>query len=498
MEELAYMSAVELAQKIKRSLISPTEVMDYFLKRIEERNPSLNAVVYLNQEYARKEAKTLESKMMSGELQGDFAGVPTMLKDFLPGKPGWKGSSGGIRVLSESIDPVYSNYAKNMEQAGAIIIGKTNSPAMAYRGTTDNYMFGPTGNPFNIDYNPGGSSGGSAAAVADGLIPVAEGTDGGGSIRIPAAWCGLYGYKASVGTIPSVSRPDAFAETHPYCFDGALTRTVEDSAVILNQMAYFDPRDPFSIEYQKRDFRDALKRSIKGWRIAFTRDFDVFPVEPEVADIVHKAAIRFSEAGAVVEPVHFHISRGHMELAQVWCRMINVTTVNVVERIKKSGIDLLGSYRDDIPPELANAIEIAYRENYLDYGYYDQVRTEIYDALCDVFEKYDLIISPTVACNPVLNTHDRNTLGPEMINGERVERSIGYCMTYFMNFTGHPAASIPAGLSQGGFPVGMQIIGKKYHDMDVLTASAAFEQIQPWKHLYEIPQKRKIEKKKGE
>lgn len=492
MGELAYTSAAELARKIKGKQLSPVEVMDYFIQRIEERNASLNAVVSTNYEYAREEALKLEQKLAAGEVHGDFAGVPTLLKDFLPGKPGWKGTFGGIRALSESIDPGYSNYAKNMEIAGAIVIGKTNSPSMAYRGTCDNYMYGPTGTPFNPAYNSGGSSGGSAAAVADGMIPVAEGTDGGGSIRIPAAWCGLYGYKASVGTIPSVSRPDAFGDTHPYCFDGALTRTVEDSAMVLNQMAYFDPRDPFSIEYPRRNFLDALKQPIKEWKIAFTEDFNTFPVDSEVAEIVRRAAYRLEEAGAIVEPVKFNIRRDHYELAEAWSHMINITTVNAFERMKRSGIDLLGEHRNDMPPELAAAIETAYRENYIDYGYYDQVRTEIYDALQDVFDKYDLIISPTVACHPVLNAADGNTLGPESINGDRVERLIGYCMTYFMNFTGHPAASVPAGLSKEGFPVGMQIIGQRYHDFDVLAASAAFEQIQPWKEIYRIPAMRKL------
>ncbi len=263
MKELAYMSAMALANAIKAGELSAVEVTDFFIDRIEKRNPSLNAFVYTNFEHARREAAERDKRLREGEAVGDLFGVPTALKDFLPGYPGWQGTNGGIRALTGP-DPCYSNYAKNTEKAGAVILGKTNSPSMAYRGTTDNYMFGATGNPFNTAYNPGGSSGGSAAAVADGMIPIAEGTDGGGSIRIPAAWCGLFGYKASVGTIPSVSRPDAFGDSHPYTFDGVLTRTVEDSALVLNQMAYFDPMDPLSIECPKRNFLEALKQPLKG------------------------------------------------------------------------------------------------------------------------------------------------------------------------------------------------------------------------------------------
>lgn len=491
MDELAYMSAAELAWEIKRKQISPTEVVDYFMRRIEERNPSLNAVVFTEYEHAKREAMRLESALAAGKPVGDFAGVPTALKDFLPGKPGWRGTSGGVRAL-DSIDPVYSNYCENMEKAGAIVMAKTNAPAMAYRGTCDNYMFGPTGNPFGVTHNCGGSSGGSAAAVADGMFPVAEGTDGGGSIRIPAAWCGLYGYKASVGTLPNIVRPNAFTGTHPYCSDGALTRTVEDSAMVLNQMAYFDPRDPFSIEYPERNFLDALNRPIRGWKIGFTPDFGVFPVEPEIARIVEKAARRFEEAGAIVEPVKFDIRRSQDELAEAWSRMICIDTVISVEAMKRGGLDLLKDHREDMPPELIAGIETVYKDGFVDYGYYDTVRSEIYDALVTAFESYDLIVSPTVACDPPENSKDGNTLGPATVNGTPVNRLIGYCMTYFMNFTGHPAASVPAGLSSAGFPVGMQLIGRRYHDFDVLAASAAFERIQPWSDLYLIPQRRKI------
>ena len=492
MDGLEYLSAAELVWEIKQKRISPVEVVEAFINRIEKRNPSINAVVQKQYEYARKRARELEQRLMAGAAEGDFFGVPTALKDFLPGKPGWTGSFGGIRVLKDQVDPACSNYSENMEKAGAILMGKTNSPSMAYRGTCDNYLYGATGNPFNPAYNSGGSSGGSAAAVADGLFPVAEGTDGGGSIRIPAAWCGIYGFKASVGTIPSIARPNAFCETHPFCFDGALTRTVEDSAMALNQMAYFDPRDPLCVERPKINYLDALQQSIRGWKIGFTRNFDVFPVEPEIADTVERAVKRFQEAGAIVEPVRFHLPRDHYELAQAWSREININTVDSVERLKQGGIDLLGEHRRDIPPELADALEIAYQETYLDYGRYEQIRTEIYDAMQDAFSRYDLIVSPTVACNPVPNATDGNTLGPELINGQRVERLIGYCMTYFMNFTGHPAASMPAGLSSAGFPVGMQIIGRRFHDSDVLAASAVFERIQPWKDQYLIVQRRKI------
>ena len=486
MDELAYMSATELAGKVKRKEISPTEVVEYFIKRIGQRNPSINAMVYMNEEHALQEAKKLEAKLAAGSPVGVFAGVPTALKDFLPGKPGWHGTCGGIRALSGS-DTAYSNYCFYMEKAGAIMLGKTNSPSMAYRGTCDNYLFGPTSTPFHPGYNSGGSSGGAAAAVADGLLPIAEGTDGGGSIRIPAAWCGCYGYKASVGTIPSLARPNAFCESHPYTFDGVITRTVADSALVLSQMARYDPRDPLSVDYHDRDFMGALAGSVKGWKIGFTPNFGVFPVVHEIAQIVEKAALRFRVAGAIVEEVKFDFPRSALEMADAWSEMININSVLSLQMQREQGIDLLGKERGDIPPELADAIDHACRCTLNDYVRWEVIRTEIYDQLQAAFESYDLLLSPTLCCNPPLNTGDGNTLGPKSINGIPINRLIGYCQTFFTNFTGHPSASIPAGLSAEGFPIGMQLIGKRFRDVDVLSASAVFEQIQPWSSLYTIP-----------
>lgn len=486
MNDVCYLSASEIGRKVKTKELSPSEVVTCFAKRIEERNPSLNAVVYTDLDYAMAEAKKLEKRIMAGEPVGDFAGVPTLLKDFLPGKPGWQGSKGGVKCLVRP-DPAYSRYCKSMEDSDGIVLGKTNAPSFAYRGTTDNFMYGPTSTPFHRDYNSGGSSGGSAAAVADAMIPIAEGTDGGGSTRIPSAWCSCFGFKASVGTIPNIVRPNGWTATHPYCMDGCITRTVEDSARALNHMSGYDPRDPSSIPKPPIDYTQEMNRSIKGWRIGFSPDFDVFPVDAQVKEIVERAANRLSQAGAIVEPVHFNIKRDQYELAKSWCDMICIDTVMEFHALKQSGIDLLGEYRKDIPEELCEHVEKVLKDGFIDYGYYDSVRSEILDAQEDVFEQYDIIITPTVACLPVKNENNGKTFGPQYINGTKIDRSIGYCLTYFENFTGNPAASVPAGLSDSGLPVGMQVIGKKFRDADVLAVSRAFEEISPWIDYYKIP-----------
>jgi amidase len=356
---------------------------------------------------------------------------------------------------------------------------------MGFRGTCDNYLFGPSRNPFNPAKNTGGSSGGSAGALADGMLPLAEGTDGGGSIRIPASWCGVYGYKQSFGRVPFIARPNAFAGEAPFLFEGPITRTVEDAALALSALAGFDPRDPYSLDEQV-DFTAATRRSIRDWKIAYSPDFDVFPMDRRVTDVVGRAVKAFEEAGAHVEQIKVGIKRPQKELSDLWCRLIMPLNVQTFEILKRGGLDLLKDHRDDFPPQYLRWIDAGYRMSALDFFQDQEVRTEVYDAIQGVLNRYDLLITPTLACLPVDNADDGNTIGPTTINGEEVNPLIGWCLTYLINFSGHPAASIPAGLSDDRLPVGMQIIGRRYADADVLAASAVFERLRPWQDTYRI------------
>jgi len=490
-KEVAYMSVSELSTNIMRRELSPVDLIEAFIQRIEERNQSLNAFIYFGFEDARKRALEAERALLAGEEIGLLHGIPTAIKDLFDFKPGWVSTFGGIKALNNNVADFNCVYAERMEKSGAIILGKTNSPVMGFRGTCDNYLFGPTNNPFDLTKNSGGSSGGSAAAVADGLVPIAEGTDGGGSIRIPASWCGLYGYKASFGRVPFVSRPNAFSGSLPFLFEGTLTRTVEDAALGLTALAGYDPRDPLSID-EKVDFVGALRRPMKGWKIAYSPNFDVFPVDKRVTDVVNQAVKEFEKAGAYVEEVNMGIQRDQKELSDLWCRLMMPINIETLENLKSQGVDILNDHPEDLPPEYKKWIEQGYRFTIPDMARDQQMRTEIYDSIQNVFDKYDLLITPTLACLPVDNANDGNTKGPSQINGEEVDSLIGWCMTYFTNFTGHPSASIPAGMSENNLPVGMQIIGKRYADADVLTASAVFERLQPWDHIYKVCQERPL------
>ncbi|MCR4951788.1 MAG: amidase [Solobacterium sp.] len=487
--KLELLSGAELGRLVNRREVSPTEVVEYFRKRIEERNPSINAFVYTKYEEALQEAKKLEARLARGEDVGPLAGVPAALKDFLPSKKGWPNSHGGVRSLIMD-DPEDSVFCAAAEKAGAIVLGKTNAPAFAFRGTTDNQLYGPTSTPFRPGYNSGGSSGGSAAAVADGLIMIGEGSDGGGSIRIPSSWCGCFGFKASIGTIPSVNRPDGWSASHPYCFSGAITKTVEDSAIMLEYMQGYNSRDPHSAFRTRRKFTELMKRPLSGWRIGYTDDFGIFTVDEEVRQIVRRAALYFREAGASVEPVTFHFRHTQNKYAELWCKSICFDTATDMELWKRKGFDIVKDHRDELPEEFIYWNDVMMRSTIMDIRAINEMRTEILDVQEDAFRDFDLILSPVTICPPVKNRNDRNTKGPDTVNGKPVEPLIGFCETFFENFTGNPAASIPAGLTEEGLPVGMQIIGRKYMDEDVLAAAYAYEQIRPWS--YEIPLNRTI------
>jgi amidase len=490
-DELAWMSAAELALRIRRRDLSPVEVMDAAIARIEKRNPSINALVFTDFDGARREAKAAEKAVMSGAALGRLHGVPSALKDLFDFKPGWVATFGGVRAMRDVVIDHRCMFSERVEGAGAIFVGKTNSPILGFRGVTDNFLFGPARNPFNTAKNTGGSSGGSAGAVADGLLPLAEGTDGGGSIRIPASWSGVYGYKASFGRIPYPARPNAFGAAAPFIFEGPLTRTVEDAALALDVLAGYDPRDPYAIDAPV-DFTAATRASIRGWKIAYSPTFGTFPVDRRVRAAVDKAVRAFEEAGAHVEEVSVDFKHSQLELSHLWCRMVTALSLTGLDAMARGGgMDLMKDHADDLPKQFLHWAEVVRGMPVMDYMRDQEMRTDVYDAIQGLLNDYRLLVTPTLACLPVDNGTDGDTVGPTQIEGETVDPLIGWCMTYPVNYSGHPAASAPAGLADG-LPVGMQIIGRRYADADVLAASAAFERLRPWQDTYKICEGRKL------
>jgi amidase len=390
--------------------------------------------------------------------------VPTALKDLFDYHPGWPSTHGGVRALRDYIPTFYCTYAERMLAAGAIIVGKTNAPTMGFRGTTDNFLFGPSRNPFDPERNPGGSSG--------------------GSIQIPAAWCGVYGYKPSFGRVPYTGRPNGFGGINPFLFEGVLTRSVRDAALAMTVLGGYDPRDPFALPGQV-DYEAAVDQVSRPLRVAYSPDLRVFPVEPRIEETVAAAVRDLERAGAVVDTVDIAMPAGQRELSDLWCRLIAPLNVKVFEQLKGQGVDLLTDHADDFPPEYLEWVRCGYRLTTLDVAQDQALRTAVHDTIVPVFADHDVLITPTLGCSPVRNGTDGNTVGPRQVNGVEVDPLIGWCLTYPVNFTGQPAASVPAGLVDG-LPVGMQIIGARYDDATVLAVSAAVERIQPWLPHYEL------------
>ena len=484
--QLETLSALELGQLINTKAISPTEVIEYFADRIEKRNPSINAFTYTKIDEALEDAKHLETLLATGVNCGEFAGVPVALKDFLPSKKGWTNSHGGVKPLV-AIDNADSEFYRAANEMGAIAVGKTNAPAFGFSGACGNKMYGDTKNPFDTTRTSGGSSGGTAAAVADGLILLGEGGDAGGSIRIPSSWCNLFGFKSSLGTVPSYCRPDGWTATHPYCFNGALTKTVADSAAIMNHMARYNPRDPISLPINaNKNFLELMLQPIAGKRIAFTYDFNLFQVDPEVAHAVYDAAMRLQEAGAIIEPVEFHFNHTAEEIMHCWAWSISLDSTLDINMWKSQGLDLIGDYADELPPEF---IEFYHESSKYDINYmrtFNEIRTDILDNFEDKLEVYDAIISPVAVCNPMPLSWGGKV---KEIGGVAVDPKhsfINFAETPLVNFVGYPAASVPAGFTKSNLPVGMHVIGKQYHDEDVFAIAKTFEDIQPWRQNYAI------------
>jgi Asp-tRNA(Asn)/Glu-tRNA(Gln) amidotransferase A subunit family amidase len=481
-DELCFLPAIELRRLIAGGDLSPVELVEAHLRRIEARNPALGAYVALMPERARDRARAAERAMAAGRDTGPLHGLPVAVKDEDEGEIAGMPLTLGLRQLATHRAKQDSVIVERLQGAGAIILGKTNLPELGHKGTTDNLLFGPTSTPFCPGRNAGGSSGGSAAAVADGLAVAAQGSDGGGSIRIPAALSGCYGLKPSFGRVPFAARPDAFYHT-PFSSAGPLTRCVEDAGLMLDVMAGPDDRDPFCLPSSGGSFQAAAANGIRGTRIAYSPDLGTFPVSAEVREVVGAAVSGFAEAGARVEPIEVDLGYSHDRLSDLWKSQIALTFACTERALRADGSDLLGG-DSDLPSAVIDYIERGRTSSAIGYKAGDLVRSVVFDAFRDVFERYDFLVTPTTCVSSVPNDGNGETVGPSEVDGVPVDPLIGWCLTFPVNFTGHPAASVPAGMTAKGIPVGLQIVGPRFGDAAVLAASAAFEQARPWQSMY--------------
>jgi Asp-tRNA(Asn)/Glu-tRNA(Gln) amidotransferase A subunit family amidase len=482
--ELCSLPLVDLAERIGRREVSPVEVVGAHLDRIEERDPAIRAFVSVLAEDAVALARGAEARAAAGERVGPLDGVPVAVKDLFDFVPGVPNTFGSV-PLADWRPARPSVGVERLRAAGCVVLGKTNVPEFGHKGTTDNDLVGPTSTPFGTGCNAGGSSGGSAAAVATGMAAGALGSDGAGSIRIPAALCGVYGLKPSFGRVPSTPRPNGFRATSPLVSSGPITRTVADAAALLDLLAGEHPRDPYSLPGAGGGHLDAARRPPARLRVAWSPDLGGFPVDPAVARVAEEAVGAFEACGYGVEPVEVRFGHGHAELCEVLLRAVAVSLRDGVDGFLAQGVDLLASpARDKLTPEFLGLVESAEAVTALRLKADDAVRTAVFDAVQDVLGRFDVLVAPTVAVASVPNDPHGGTVGPRRVAGEAVDPLLGWCLTYPFNFTGHPAASVPAGLTADGFPVGLQIVGPRFGDALVIAASAAFEAARPWHGWY--------------
>src|SRR5438034_1139219 len=440
--------------------VSPVEVMDAILDRIERINPKLNAFVTLTDEAARREAKAAERALTRRRtVLGPLHGVPFSVKDLVVTK-GVR-TTFGTPLYRDNVPTEDAPMVERMKRAGAILLGKTNTPTFGWLGATHNLVFGPTRNPWDLERTPGGSSGGASAAAAAGLGPLHIGTDGGGSIRIPASFTGIFGLKASYGRIPAYPPSGAWSLSHI----GPMTRTVADAAMMMNVCAGPDERDQYSLPAPRVDYAKALRGSVKGLRVAYSDDLGgADAVDPEVRAVSAKAALAFRELGCRVETVDPRWPSPRDCWEQTFCGGIATRMAPYVDR------------REEIEPGLYRIIEATLRNPPTRYvqAWFD--RLAWWQHPREFFETYDLLLTPTIACPPFPIGLDN----PTEIAGKRVEPYAWIPFTYPFNLTGQPAASVPCGFTNEGLPIGLQIVGRRFDDAGVLGAAAAFERARPW------------------
>jgi aspartyl-tRNA(Asn)/glutamyl-tRNA(Gln) amidotransferase subunit A len=457
--ELCYTPATELGGLIRARKLSPVELTRAVLERAERLNPTLNAFCTLTAEAALGAAREAEDAVMRGRALGPLHGIPFTIKDLAFTK-GVRTMSGSF-IFAERVPDMDAPFVRRLREAGGIMLGKTATPEFGWKAIGDSPLTGSSRNPWNTTMTTGGSSAGAGAAAAAGLGPLHQGSDGAGSIRIPSGFCGIYGLKPSYGRVPMwpVSNNDYASHVGP------MTRTVSDAALMLAVMAGADTWDRTSLEAAPADYVGRLDAGVKGLRVAWSPDLAGLRVDPDVAAVVAEAARAFEELGCVVEEVKPGFADSHALIRCLWSAHEAGNYAQYLPR-----------WRDRMDPGLVACIEDGLRYSVTDYVEARGRKLAYWDGVRPLFATYELLLTPTtsVAAFPV------GRLNPEGWPQHAWDWLAWASFSYPFNFTGQPAATVPAGITPGGLPVGLQIVGRLFADLTVLQASAAFESARPW------------------
>ena len=456
-DDLSYTPASELAAAYRAGRLSPVEATEAALARIGAHNGTLNAFYLVDAEGALAAAREAEARWLAGEPKGPIDGIPVSVKDHILTE-GWPSPKG-----SRSTDPDQpwdedAPAVTRLREHGAVLLGKTTMPEFGWKGVTESARFGVTRNPWNLDKTPGGSSGGAAAALASGMGPLALGSDGGGSIRIPAGFTGLVGFKATFGRV-AVYPPSPFATLSHV---GPMARTVTDAAMLLNAIAGADARDWFALPADDTDYTAGLDGGVAGLRIAFSPTLGFAKVDAEVAALVEAAAYAFADLGASVEAVDPGFDDPTPMFLMHWAvGCANALSTMTAER------------RALIEPDLLAQAESGEVASTLDYLACTNARAAMGLHMNRFHQDWDLLLTPALA----VPAFDTGRIAPPGFEGPEWLRWTPF--TYPFNLTQQPALSVPCGFTAAGLPVGLQIVGAKYADALVLRAGRAYEAAHP-------------------
>jgi aspartyl-tRNA(Asn)/glutamyl-tRNA(Gln) amidotransferase subunit A len=459
--DLCFTPATELASLIRSKQLAPSEVVDTVLKHVEECEPQLNACTVVVADAAREQAQAADAAVAAGAQLGPLHGVPVTIKDLFNVK-GLPTESGSFTRAGQIAD-ASAVFVERLVSAGAIIIAKTTTSEFGWKGVSQSPLSGITSNPWRHDWNAGASSAGAGAGAAAGYGPLHQGSDGAGSIRMPAHFCGVYGLKPSFGRIPNSPVRNNDQSSH----SGPMTRTVADAALMLQVMSGPHARDHYSLESPPADYLRHLRDGVAGLKIAFSPDLGHARVDPEVATLVAQAANTFADLGATVE-----------EISPAW-GPLGPDLIRYFWAAHELELEpLLDQWEAKMDPGLVACIRSAEGTSAQQYIRRRGDKLAYIDAIHQTFESYDLMLTPAVS----VAAFPAHQLQPDHWPQHPWDWLSWAEFSYPFNFSHNPAASIPCGFTAAGLPVGLQIVGPRMHDAQVLSASAAFEQAQPWAH----------------
>ncbi len=455
--EICFLPAVELAHRIRTKQLSAVEILQAHLAQIERVNPRVNAIVTLVAEQAIAQAHAADATLARGDAVGPLHGLPIAHKDLFPTK--------GIRTTSGS--PIYTNYVpdysalivQRIQQAGAITIGKTNVPEFGAGSQTFNPVFGATLNPYDTSKTCGGSSGGAAVALACGMIPIADGSDMGGSLRNPAGYCNVVGLRPAPGRVPSWPTQNGWGTLS---VEGPMARTVADVALLLSAIAGPDSRSPIAIAEPGSRFAQPLERNFRGTRIAWSRDLGGLPIDPRVTAAIDAQRPTFEALGCTTEDCEPDLTDADeiFKVLRAWS-------------FELSAGELLHTHRAQLKDTVIWNIEAGARLSGPDIGRAVRQHAALYERMREFMETYEFLICPVSQAPPFDVTQPYLTA----INSVPMETYIDWMRScYYISVSGHPAISVPCGFTPEGLPVGVQIVGRHQDELGVLQLAYAFEQ----------------------